>query len=88
MLSARLQRSGRASTCACCARPTRTSKREVKDGRFREELLYRINVITINLPPLRERKDDIPLLANHFLRKYEKPLGAVGDALFQGRDAR
>src|SRR5712692_5094697 len=49
--------------------------REVRDGHFREELLYRINVFTIQLPPLRERKDDIALLANHFLRKYEKPLG-------------
>ena len=49
-------------------------ERESHDGRFREELLYRINVITIKLPPLRERKDDIALLANHFLRKYEKPL--------------
>jgi DNA-binding NtrC family response regulator len=47
---------------------------EVKAGRFREELLYRINVININLPPLRDRKDDIPLLANHFLRKSEKSL--------------
>src|ERR1700736_5735754 len=50
-------------------------EKESHDGRFREELLYRINVITIKLPPLRERKDDIALLANHFLRKYEKPLG-------------
>src|SRR5579863_3799020 len=49
--------------------------REVKEGRFREELLYRINVITIQLPPLRERRDDIPLLANHFVRKYEKAIG-------------
>jgi DNA-binding NtrC family response regulator len=47
----------------------------VKEGRFREELLYRINVITIQLPPLRERRDDIPLLANHFVRKYEKAIG-------------
>jgi len=50
-------------------------EKEVREGRFREELLYRINVITIQLPPLRERKDDIALLGNHFLRKYEKPLG-------------
>jgi DNA-binding NtrC family response regulator len=49
--------------------------KEVSEGRFREELLYRVNVITIRLPALRERKDDINLLANHFLRKYEKPLG-------------
>src|SRR6266852_3345169 len=49
--------------------------KEVSEGRFREELLYRINVIAIRLPALRERKDDITLLANHFLRKYEKPLG-------------
>jgi DNA-binding NtrC family response regulator len=49
--------------------------REVSEGRFREELLYRINVITIHMPALRERKDDITVLTNHFLRKYEKPLG-------------
>jgi len=53
----------------------RALEREAKEGRFREELLYRINVINIALPALRERRDDIPLLANHFLRKYEKQLG-------------
>jgi DNA-binding NtrC family response regulator len=50
-------------------------EKEVREGRFREELLYRINVIGLQLPPLRERKDDLPLLANHFIRKYEKQLG-------------
>ncbi len=53
----------------------RNLEREAREGRFREELLYRINVINLVLPALRERKDDIPLLANHFLRKYEKQLG-------------
>jgi two-component system response regulator AtoC len=43
---------------------------EVKEGRFREDLYYRLNVVRIVLPPLRERQDDIPMLAQHFLQKY------------------
>jgi DNA-binding NtrC family response regulator len=42
----------------------------MEDGRFREDLFYRLHVISIYLPPLRERKDDIPVLAQHFLEKY------------------
>lgn len=42
------------------------------EGKFRKDLYYRLNVITITLPPLRERKDDIELLANHFLKKYSE----------------
>lgn len=45
---------------------------EVQKGTFREDLYYRLKVISINMPPLRDRRDDIPLLANHFARKYAK----------------
>ena len=44
----------------------------VKSGKFREDLFDRLNVVTITLPPLRERKEDIPLLANHFLQKFSE----------------
>src|ERR1700757_1424107 len=44
----------------------------VREGKFREDLFYRLNVITIALPPLRQRKEDIPLLVEHFLHKYSQ----------------
>lgn len=47
-------------------------RREVEKGNFRQDLFYRLNVVTIELPPLRQRKDDIHLLVNHFLEKYNK----------------
>lgn len=49
--------------------------KEIKAGRFREDLYYRMNVVGIHLPPLRERKEDIPLLVEHFIKKYNAEMG-------------
>ena len=46
---------------------------EVEKGNFRQDLYYRLNVVQIHIPPLRDRKDDIPLLVNYFLAKYSRP---------------
>ncbi len=50
----------------------RDLREEAKAGRFREDLFYRLNVLTVTLPPLRERTDDVPLLAAHFLEKHAR----------------
>jgi DNA-binding NtrC family response regulator len=55
----------------------------VKEGRFREDLFYRLNVISLELPPLRNRKEDIPLLANHYLKFYAQENGFAPPELSQ-----
>ena len=56
------------------ASTNRNLRDEIKAGAFREDLFYRLNVIEINLPSLKEREEDIPMLADHFLNKYRKEM--------------
>src|SRR3712207_672679 len=57
----------------------------VAQGQFREDLYFRLNVVTINLPPLRERREEVPILTDHFLKKYSvqynKPVSGISDEL-------
>ena len=55
------------------AATNKSLEKEVKEGKFREDLFYRLNVIKIDVPPLRDRPEDIPLLITHFLNKYARP---------------
>ena len=69
------------------AASNRRLEQEVAEGRFREDLYYRLNVIEIPLPSLRQRRDDIPLLAAHFMEKYtrdlDKEVDGISDAAMQ-----
>ena len=59
-------------------------KQAVETGSFREDLYYRLKVITISIPPLRERKEDIPLLVEHFFRKHRSRLGKKATRVSDG----
>jgi len=68
------------------AASNRDLKKMVEDSEFREDLLYRLDVVKLELPPLRQRKEDIPALAHHFLKKYtqqmnKRVLGVTNDAM-------
>ena len=57
------------------ATTNRDLEEEVREGRFREDLFYRLNVVPLMMPPIRDRKDDIPLLVNHFVKQFAEENG-------------
>lgn len=73
----RFERVGGSQTIEVDVRMVAATNRDLlrlaKDGKFREDLYYRLNVVKIDLPPLRERAEDIPLLATHFVQKFSPP---------------
>ncbi len=65
------------SNARVLAATNRNLEKLVSEGKFREDLFYRLNVVTIHIPPLRERKEDIPLLVSYFISKYSRKYGKV-----------
>jgi two-component system response regulator HydG len=70
--------------CRIIAASNLDFEKTLAEGRFREDLFYRLNVVSLNLPPLRDHKEDLPLLVQHFLKlkaeKYQKPIPKVSAA--------
>jgi two-component system response regulator AtoC len=70
------------------ASTNRDLEQDINDGRFREDLYYRLNIIKIEIPPLRERKEDLPTLVQHFVEKHSQELGTdkkfqIGDEMIE-----
>lgn len=65
------------------AATNKTLQEEVQENRFRQDLLYRINTVTVEIPPLRERKDDVPILVEHFVKNLasKTPLSVSSEAM-------
>src|SRR5207244_3582325 len=74
-----IERLGGTRTVSVNVRVIAGSKRDLKqlvaEGKFREDLYYRLNVLPVTLPPLRERREDVPVLMEHFLQRYFRPRG-------------
>lgn len=68
-------------TCRVVAGTNRSLEREVSEGKFREDLFYRLNVLRLELPSLRDRGDDISLIAQHFIRQFAKEQGTLAKDL-------
>ena len=63
------------------AATNRDLKKAIEEGHFREDLYYRLNVFSLHVPPLRDRKEDIPLLVEHFLEKFNIEMGKSVDGI-------